>query len=134
MPQTIHNMRIRGFAFPSSAGNVFGNTAGSITAGAAPRPAPRPSAGAVGIVAAAAGHNMDAKLNAPIQANVSRWLSPTYNDSAPPIDSPAIARCSRFLLTLYALSTMGITSSNRIFVYPVMFSPVRPPTGPVDVP
>ena len=71
-------------------------------------------------------HNIGAELNAPIQANLSRLFRPTYNDSAPPIDSPAIARCSRFLLTLYALSTVGITSSRRIFAYPVTFSGSAP--------
>jgi hypothetical protein len=57
---------------------------------------------------------MGAGLNAPIQANLSSFFRPTYSDSAPPIYSSAIARCSRFLLTLYALSTAGITSSRGI--------------------
>src|SRR5687767_2483993 len=125
VPQTIHNIFNREFAFASSVGNALAKMASSIGCGV---PAPRPALGDKGP------HNIGAELNAPIHANLSRLFKPTYNDSAPPIDNPAIARCSRFLLTLYALSTAGITSSRRIFAYPVMLSGVRPPAGPVDVP
>ena len=49
-------------------------------------------------------------LNAPIQAKRSTALSPTNSDSAPPIDSPAMAREFRSVSTRYSFSTCGITS------------------------
>src|SRR5581483_7240012 len=52
-------------------------------------------------------------LKDPIYENLSSRLSPVSKDSAPPIDSPAIARESRLVETLYIASTAGMTSSIR---------------------
>ena len=86
-----------------------------------------------GGVAFAPGHITNAPLKDPIQANSVEVIE-GGEVSAPPIDSPAIARSSRFLLTLYDRSTAGITSSSRIFVYPVILSGAIAPAGPLLTP
>src|SRR5688572_394220 len=115
VPQVIHSIRMCELAFASSDGKVLSNAAGSIVR-TAPRPRP-PAAGwplglapvaeggapgaAGGPLAAdgvgfAPGHITNAPLNDPSHANLSRLLRAVYSASAPPIDSPAIARSSRF--------------------------------------
>ena len=56
---------------------------------------------------------MPPELKAPIQANLSRLFSPVSSDSDPPMESPAIARELRSLVTRYSLSTFGMTSVSK---------------------
>src|SRR5688572_1352780 len=120
VPHVIHSIRICELAFASSDGKVLSKTAGSIVR-TAPRPRPpdagwplgaAPAAGGAAgtgggpVVVAGAGagfapgHITNAPLNDPSHANLSRLLRAVYSASAPPIDSPAIARSSRCPLTL----------------------------------
>ena len=105
VPQAIQSILICEFAFSSSCGKCFANAAGSTGVAGAPRPPPpTPS------------HMTKAPLNDAIHANRSRWFSPTYTDSAPPIESPAIARSVRSFGRVVALLDLRMTSVSNAFV------------------
>ena len=58
---------------------------------------------------------LGADENPPTQANLSRFPRPKFRDCPPPIDRPAMALLSRFLITGYVFSIKGIRLFNRSF-------------------
>ena len=61
------------------------------------------------------GFVLGAEENPPIHANLSRLPSPKFNDCPPPIDKPAMARCSLSVNTEYFFSIKGIKSFSKSF-------------------
>ncbi len=66
-------------------------------------------------ISLAGGFVLGADEKPPIHANLSRLPKPKFKDWPPPMESPAIARCSLSVNTAYFFSTKGTRSFNRSF-------------------
>ena len=63
----------------------------------------------------AGGFVLGAEENPPIHANLSRLPNPKLSDCPPPMERPAIARCSRSSITEYFFSMNGMRSLSKSF-------------------
>src|SRR5580692_8431277 len=88
-PQAIHTRRSRDADLAVRSGKFKSKSASCM--GCVPRPPRAPPLGGLALVGLARGHITNAPLNDPMYAKRSVLWRPTYSDSAPPMESPAMA-------------------------------------------